>query len=125
MLASESDLYRVMVNLVENAIKYTPETGSVAIRTRVDQMMVVTEVIDTGIGISPEDLLRIFDRFFRANEARSVDIPGTGLGLAIVKRIVEMHNGSIEVDSTPGKGSVFRVLLPLNTKNVDVSIQPN
>jgi PAS domain S-box-containing protein len=125
VLASESDLYRVMVNLVENAIKYTPESGSVAIRTRVDQTMVVTEVIDTGIGIGSEDLLRIFDRFFRANQARSVDIPGTGLGLAIVKRIVDMHNGSIEVDSTPGKGSVFRVLLPLNTKNVDVSIQPN
>jgi signal transduction histidine kinase len=100
---------------VENAIKYTPAMGSVAIRTHVNQGMVVTEVIDTGIGISPEEMPRIFDRFFRANEARSVDIPGTGLGLAIVKRIVEMHNGEIEVDSTPGKGSVFRVLLSSNT----------
>ncbi|MEO8610907.1 MAG: PAS domain-containing protein [Chloroflexota bacterium] len=115
VLASESDLYRVMVNLVENAIKYTPDTGSVAIRTRVDQTRVVTEVVDTGIGISPEDMLHIFERFFRANEARSVDIPGTGLGLAIVKRIVDMHNGSIEVESTPGVGSLFRILLPVNT----------
>ena len=121
VLASESELYRVMVNLVENAIKYTPEMGSVAIWTRLDDTMIVTEITDTGIGISQEDLLRIFERFFRANAARSIDIPGTGLGLAIVKRIVDMHNGSIEVESTPGKGSVFRVLLPLNT---NPAIQP-
>jgi PAS domain S-box-containing protein len=116
VMASESELYRVMVNLLENAIKYTPEKGSVAIRTHLDHTMVVTEVTDTGIGISQEDMPRIFDRFFRANEARSIDIPGTGLGLSIVKRIVDMHNGSIEVDSTPGKGSVFRVLLPVHTQ---------
>jgi PAS domain S-box-containing protein len=121
ILASEGELYRVMVNLVENAIKYTPEMGSVAIRTRLDDALIVTEIMDTGIGISQDELPRIFERFFRANAARSVDIPGTGLGLAIVKRIVDMHDGSIEVESTPGKGSVFRVLLPLNT---NAAIQP-
>ncbi|MBZ0287378.1 MAG: PAS domain-containing protein [Anaerolineae bacterium] len=113
VLASESELFRVMANLLENAIKYTPEPGTVVIRTRMDHTMVVTEVIDTGIGISPQEMPRIFERFFRANQARSIDIPGTGLGLAIVKRIVDMHHGQIEVESTPGKGSVFRVLLPV------------
>jgi signal transduction histidine kinase len=111
-----------MVNLVENAIKYTPEMGSVVVRTRLDDTMIITEITDTGIGINQDDLLHIFDRFFRANAARSVDIPGTGLGLAIVKRIVDMHSGRIEVESTPGKGSLFRVLLPLKTDTAIPSV---
>jgi PAS domain S-box-containing protein len=113
VLANESELYRVMVNLVENAIKYTPDSGTVTIRTLQNGSQAVVEVADTGIGIGADELPHIFDRFFRADEARSVDTPGTGLGLAIVKRIVDMHNGLLNVDSTPGKGSVFRVSLPL------------
>jgi PAS domain S-box-containing protein len=113
ILANESELYRVMFNLIENAIKYTPNTGLITIRTRCDGKTVITEVVDTGIGIGADELPHIFDRFFRADRARTIDIPGTGLGLAIVKRIVEMHNGTIDVDSTLGQGSVFRVRLPM------------
>jgi PAS domain S-box-containing protein len=113
VLANESELYRVMVNLIENAIKYTPASGTVTIRTLQNGSQAVVEVADTGIGIGADELPHIFDRFFRADEARSADTPGTGLGLAIVKRIVDMHNGLLNVDSTPGKGSVFRVSLPL------------
>jgi PAS domain S-box-containing protein len=111
---SEDELWRMMTNLVENALNYTPENGRVTLRTTVRDCWVIVEIIDTGIGISAEDLPRIFDRFYRADHARSFENGGTGLGLAIVKRIVDMHGGQINVESTSGQGTTFRVTLPIS-----------
>jgi two-component system, sporulation sensor kinase E len=111
ILADEGELDRMLLNLVENALNYTPEGGSIWIRTRIDHDSVVAEIADTGIGIGEKDLPRIFDRFYRADTARSTK--GTGLGLAIVKRIVEMHGGTIEVQSKPDEGTIFTIRLPL------------
>jgi|GEM_PF-983474 len=109
----ESELDRVLVNLVENAVTYTPSGGSVRVRSFIQHEQAVIEVIDTGIGIAPADIPGIFTRFYRAEAARAAHDTGTGLGLAIVQKIVAMHNGSIEVDSVVGKGSTFRVRLPV------------
>lgn len=114
IIGSERELDRVLVNLVENAVNYTPHTGSICLRTQAQASSAVIEIIDTGIGISSNDLPRIFERFYRADKARSTEEGGTGLGLAIVKKIIDLHGGSIEVESQPGKGSTFRVRLPLD-----------
>jgi len=106
------DLQRVFLNLVENALHYTPSGGTVTIRTFEQANRVTVEVSDTGIGISEADLPHIFEHFYRADQARTVDTRGTGLGLAIVKKIVNRHRGNIEVESRVGQGSTFRVTLP-------------
>jgi PAS domain S-box-containing protein len=113
ILGDETQLERVLDNLLQNAITYTPDGGSIALKTFSQGGRVIVEVADTGIGISQDDLPYVFDHFFRVDRARSTGAGGMGLGLAIVKRIVEMHHGSVEVESTPGQGSVFRVLLPM------------
>ena len=110
--ASESELYRVLVNLVENALAYTPEFGRITLRTYQKEGLAVVEVQDTGMGIDAEILPHIFDRFVRADAAR-VAARGTGLGLAIVKRIMELHQGRVEVETTPNVGSTFRIVVPL------------
>jgi len=104
----------LLLNLVTNAIKYTPAGGSVALTLAQDADAVVVSVRDTGIGIAPGDLPHIFDRFWRADPARSRtgDRPGTGLGLAITKWIAEAHGGNITVQSRPGRGTAFVVTLP-------------
>lgn len=112
VLASESELYRVIVNLIENALNYTPESGTITLRTYLQGETAIAEVQDTGMGIDPDILPNIFDRFFRAEVARFA-ARGTGLGLAIVKRIMELHGGKAEVESKVGIGSTFRVSLPL------------
>ena len=112
VLGDEDELYRALGNLVENAVNYTLSEGSVTVQSFTRDSLVVTEISDTGIGISGQELPHIFERFFRAEEARHVVSNGTGLGLAIVKRIVDIHNGTIEVESTPGVGTTFRVCLP-------------
>ena len=104
-------LERAVVNLVDNAIKFTPEGGSVDLSSRAEDGCVTIVVADTGAGIDPLDLPRVFERFFKADRSRQRG--GTGLGLAIVKHTVEAHGGSIGVDSQPGAGSVFRLRLPL------------
>ncbi|MFQ5737268.1 MAG: sensor histidine kinase [Thermodesulfobacteriota bacterium] len=100
-------LEQVVVNLLDNAIKYTPSGGNVNVRAAVEGPDVVVEVTDTGIGIPPDDISRIFERFYRVDKARSRDLGGTGLGLAIVKHIMQIHNGSLNVRSDPGRGSSF------------------
>jgi signal transduction histidine kinase len=104
----------MLLNLVTNAIKYTPQGGTVALTLAQEDGSVALTVADSGIGIAPGDLPHIFDRFWRADPARSRtgDRPGTGLGLAITKWIAEAHGGSITVQSRPGRGSVFTVRLP-------------
>ena len=98
--------------MVNDAIKYTPEGGEIAIRVKGEGENVRVEVSDTGIGISKEDLSMIFDRFYRVKSEKTRQIVGTGLGLSIVKHIVEAHLGKISVESEEGGGSTFTVVLP-------------
>jgi PAS domain S-box-containing protein len=107
-------LVQVFSNLVSNAIKYTP-SGEVGIRARVNEGWMEVCVYDTGIGLSKDEQARLFTKFFRGRNPVVTESRGTGLGLVIVKAIVEKHNGTIEVDSRPGKGTRFRVRLPLVT----------
>lgn len=104
---------QVLDNLLDNAVKYTPEGGRITVRARADDSEAVIEVEDTGIGIEPRDQPRIFERFYRVDTARSRELGGTGLGLSIVKHIVLAHDGEVSVESLPGRGSTFRVRLPL------------
>ncbi|HMD60487.1 MAG TPA: ATP-binding protein [Opitutaceae bacterium] len=108
-----SRLKQVVVNLLDNAIKYTPEGGAVRLRVFAAQGLAVLEVIDTGVGIPPADLPRIFQRFFRVDQTRSQHPGGAGLGLAIVESICNANRGEVGVESAPSKGSCFRVKLPL------------
>ncbi len=108
-----SELRQVFINLIENAIRYTPAGGQVRVSMAVEQDEVKIYVEDTGIGIAPEHLTRIFERFYRVDPGRSRETGGTGLGLAIVKHMVHAHAGRIDVHSEPGKGSVFTISLPL------------
>ncbi len=105
------ELARVLTNLIENAINYTAH-GSVTVRAEGRGNNLCIEVIDTGMGISGAEIERIFNRFYRTEFARQTHDGGTGLGLAIVQRVVDMHDGTIEVESIEGAGSTFRVLLP-------------
>jgi two-component system phosphate regulon sensor histidine kinase PhoR len=107
--ADEDLLNQVIINLLDNAIKYTPRNGTVTIRTREFNSRVVTTFTDTGMGIPRESLPRVFERFYRVDKARSRDRGGTGLGLSIVKHIVEAHGGEVFVESEVGKGSTFGV----------------
>jgi signal transduction histidine kinase len=99
--------------LVDNAVKYTPEHGTVWIDLDIEDKQAAIRIRDTGLGISNEDLPRVFDRFWRADKVRSRDEGGTGLGLAIAKGITERHGGTLSVDSQLGHGSTFSVRLPL------------
>ncbi len=110
-------LKQIVVNLVDNAIKYTPPGGSVSVSTYLQDGRVALEVADTGIGIPKDATSQIFDRFFRVDKARSRQLGGTGLGLAIVKSICTAYNGSVTVKSAEGTGAVFRVELPLEKKS--------
>jgi heavy metal sensor kinase len=106
-------LHRVFLILIDNAVKYTPSGGSITVGINRSDDSAVAEFRDSGIGISAEDLPNIFDRFYRADKARSREFGGVGLGLSIARWVAEAHRGSIQVQSTPGTGSVFRVRLPL------------
>ncbi|MDD5630178.1 MAG: ATP-binding protein [Elusimicrobia bacterium] len=106
-------LKQVLTNLLDNAIKFTPEKGLVRVSAACAEGRVTVAVQDTGIGIPAEDLPRIFERFYRVDKARSRELGGTGLGLAIVKHIAEAHHGGVAVESRPGEGSTFRVCLPV------------
>jgi PAS domain S-box-containing protein len=104
---------QILTNLVDNAFNYTLEGGRIRVRAEAVDGHVAVSVADTGIGISPEDLPKIFDRFYRADDDEVQRISGTGLGLAIVNSLVEMHGGVLEVNSKPGRGSIFSFTLPL------------
>jgi two-component system phosphate regulon sensor histidine kinase PhoR len=104
-------LGQVFLNLLDNAIKYTPDQGTITIAAGEKEGTIEINIEDTGIGIPPKDLSRIFERFYRVDKARSRELGGTGLGLAIVKHLVEAHRGTVLVESS-GKGSRFSVTLP-------------
>jgi hypothetical protein len=105
-------LDRALSNLIGNAVKFTPSDGTVRVIGRLDGPQAVVEVEDSGIGISPQDQERIFERYYRADDANGRAISGSGLGLAIVKEIVAQHDGTISVHSEPGNGARFTVTLP-------------
>ena len=110
--ADDLALDQILDNLVDNAIKYTPEGGSITLKATQTDGQARIDVIDNGFGIAEKDLPRIFERFFRADRARDRQDPGTGLGLSIVKHLVQAQGGRIDVKSTLGQGSCFSVSLP-------------
>jgi heavy metal sensor kinase len=111
--ADPTILRQVLVNLLDNAIKYSPSGARISVRVRnADSNTTAIEVEDAGPGISPEHRERVFERFYRTDEARSRDTGGVGLGLAIAKWGTEVHGGRLELHSVPGSGCVFRLLLP-------------
>jgi two-component system, OmpR family, phosphate regulon sensor histidine kinase PhoR len=112
--ADEEGVRTIVSNLIDNAIKYTPEGGSVTVRWECDAAAAVLEVSDTGIGIAEKDQARVFERFYRADKARSREVGGTGLGLSIVKHLAQAFGGSVGLESQPRQGSTFRIRLPCN-----------
>jgi signal transduction histidine kinase len=106
-------LHQALLNVIENAVKYTPDGGSVRIEVASDDTHVRVVVADTGVGIPADQLPHIYDRFFRVDKARSKSIHGTGLGLSIVKWIVDAHDGTIETRSTEGRGTTVEIAFPL------------
>ncbi|MGH2971937.1 MAG: sensor histidine kinase [Gaiellaceae bacterium] len=107
---------QMLDNLVSNAIKFTPADGRVTVRAGQRGSDAVFEVADTGTGIANADRERLFDPFFRSREANAKAVPGTGLGLTITKAIVDAHDGTIEIEDTPGGGTTFRVWLPIGER---------
>ena len=112
MLGDEERLGQVFSNLLDNAVKYTPDKGTLTVTAVLNDTMIEVGIEDTGIGIPPKDLSRIFERFYRVDKARSRELGGTGLGLAIVKHLVEAHGGTVSVQSA-SIGSRFTVRLPV------------
>jgi len=112
VFADEEAVRQIIDNLIDNAIKYTPERGSVSVSCLCDHDVVCIEVADTGIGIPRDDLPRIFERFYRVDKARSRELGGTGLGLSIVKHLMQSIGGQIDVTSRVGSGTQFTVHLP-------------
>jgi two-component system phosphate regulon sensor histidine kinase PhoR len=111
--ADESRLQEVIYNLLDNAVKYSQPGGTVFLRAEIDGERVRISVADQGVGIPEAHLPRIFERFYRADKARSRELGGTGLGLSIVKHIVQLHGGTVEAISEPGKGTTISVLIPV------------
>ena len=111
-MADRDEMAQVLVNLLDNAITYTPRGGAVTITATETPETVTVAVADTGIGVLSHDIPRLFERFYRADKARSRASGGTGLGLSIVKHIVENHGGTVGVESEYNRGSVFTFTLP-------------
>lgn len=116
--ANRDQMEQVILNLVDNAVKYTPSGGTVTVSVTTENSNAVLTVTDTGIGILQEHLPRIFERFYRVDKARSRQSGGTGLGLSIVKNIVEAHGGRVEAQSEYNRGSVFRIEIPISPNRI-------
>lgn len=108
----EDLLSQVWVNLLHNAVKFTPDGGTVSVQLKTDGGQLKITVADSGVGISAEDAVHIFERFYKADKSRDRALGGSGLGLSLVKKIAELHGASVGVDSDPGKGTAFTVILP-------------
>ncbi len=115
--ADENRLQEIIYNLLDNAVKYSHSNGIITLRAAVEGDRVRISVSDEGIGIRESDLPRIFERFYRADKARSRELGGTGLGLSIVKHIAQLHGGTAEAESEPGKGTTISVVLPLHQES--------
>ena len=122
--ADTDRLRQVVANLLANAVKFTPEDGRISVRLTESDGEAELVVEDSGIGISEDDLGRMFERFFRARSATEQAIPGTGLGLAISKGIVDAHGGTITVESELGRGSAFTVRLPVSARTTEANREP-
>ncbi|MEC0125012.1 sensor histidine kinase [Paenibacillus pabuli] len=115
IVADEDLMIQVWINLIHNAIKFTPEGGKIDIFLTESEGKVNVRITDSGPGIAPQDQPRIFERFYKADQSRTRTAGGSGLGLSIVHKIVEMHDGSVSVSSEPGEGAAFTVQLPLRS----------
>jgi two-component system phosphate regulon sensor histidine kinase PhoR len=111
--ADGTRLEEVLYNLLDNAVKFSRENGQIHLRATPRGPDMVLSVTDSGLGIGKEHVPRIFERFYRADKARSRELGGTGLGLAIVKHIAQLHGGRVEVESELGRGTTIRVVVPL------------
>ena len=120
IMGDRDRLTQVLINLVGNAVRYTPKNGEIEVRVYPVEGAVRVDVRDTGIGIDPQDMAHIFERFYRSDHPLVQEKRGTGLGLSIVKMFVEMHGGRIWVDSDPGKGSTFTFILPVPVQSEKV-----
>ena len=110
--ADEEMIEQVLINLLDNAVKYTGENGRIIIRAGLEAKFLKIDIEDTGQGIQAEHLDRIFERFYRVDTSRSRATGGTGIGLAVVKGLVEAHGGRVWAESTPGQGSAFHFTMP-------------
>ncbi|MCA1594889.1 MAG: HAMP domain-containing histidine kinase [Chloroflexi bacterium] len=115
VLGDEDHLRRVFLNLLENAVRHTPESGQIVMRAQADARTAVIQVIDTGEGIPAADLPHVGERFFRVDTSRSRSRGGAGLGLAICRGIAQAHGGTLSVASSPGSGTIVSVSLPAGT----------
>jgi signal transduction histidine kinase len=111
---NEDLLKQVWINLLVNAIKFTPENGEINVRLVSHGENVVCVISDNGIGIAPSDQMHIFERFYKVDKSRARSLGGNGLGLALVKKIVNIHEGNVTAESALGKGTAFKVTLPIN-----------
>jgi len=110
--ADEELLDQVWINLIHNAVKFTPENGLIKIKIYQNDCQIVCNIIDNGVGISKEDQIHIFERFFKVDKSRDRSLGGNGLGLSLCKKIIELHSGQITMESELGKGTKFIVTLP-------------
>ena len=117
LLGDRQSISQLADNLIDNAIKYTDVAGSISVGLEQLEQLAILTVKDSGIGISPQYQQRIFERFYRVDKARSRELGGTGLGLSIVKNIADRHGGNVSVESQPGIGSTFKVVLPLHSRS--------
>jgi len=113
VLADRAQLERVFINLLGNAVKFTPEDGKITIKTHTKDNVIQIDISDTGIGIPPDSLPMLFEEFYRVDNPINQQVKGTGLGLSLVKHIIEAHKGKIWVESKPSKGSTFSFTLPV------------
>jgi signal transduction histidine kinase len=111
--ADRRALEEVFTNLISNAINYSPDGGDVIISALCASDRLEVRVKDHGIGIEPDEISKIFDKFYRVKDPRARQVIGTGLGLTLVKAIVDLHRGAVEVESQVGRGSTFKVFIPL------------
>ena len=121
----QAAVIQILTNLLDNAFNYTPENGQIQIQAQTKDNYVYISIQDSGIGISPENQAKIFDRFFRADDQIVQQVRGTGLGLAIVRTLIEMHGGELNVESTPNVGSIFTFNLPIVVEDGDEPAQPS
>ncbi len=120
--ADETRLQEILYNLLDNSLKYTQPGGKIRLQAQRSGEEIALSVSDTGLGISEADLPRVFERFYRADKARSRELGGTGLGLSIVKHIAQMHGGRVEAESKVGRGTTVRVLLPLDGRSEQAAV---